>query len=121
MKNPVLFFEIIDPDAVPLKRFYADLFGWRVDTANSQYGVTASSGPVAPVASRAALGPTRTAGGASQSTRGSMICKGISTKWGNWIAHERRRQPNRAGSPSSMSLTPRVPSLASTPTDRRTV
>ena len=87
MKNPVLFFEIIDPDAVPLKRFYADLFGWRVDTANSQYGVTASSGLVAPVASRAALGPTRTAGGASQSTRGSMICKGISTKWGNWMAN----------------------------------
>jgi len=35
--NPVLYFEIIGPDAAPLKRFYADLFGWPVDTENAEY------------------------------------------------------------------------------------
>lgn len=37
MPNPVSYFEIIGPDAASLKRFYADLFGWPVDTENAAY------------------------------------------------------------------------------------
>ena len=37
MKNPVLYFEIIGPDAASLKRFYAELFDWPVDTENAEY------------------------------------------------------------------------------------
>jgi predicted enzyme related to lactoylglutathione lyase len=37
--NPVQYFEIIGPDARALKQFYAELFGWPVDTENAEYSV----------------------------------------------------------------------------------
>ena len=38
--NPVTWFEILGKDGASLQRFYADLFGWKVDAANPMnYGM----------------------------------------------------------------------------------
>ena len=43
--NPVVHFEIIGPDAPALQRFYADLFGWKVDADNEwNYGMVETGG-----------------------------------------------------------------------------
>ncbi|MGH8868730.1 MAG: VOC family protein [Actinomycetes bacterium] len=49
MGQPVVHFEIVGQDADLLKRYYADLFGWRVDDANSMgYGVVAREENLSP-------------------------------------------------------------------------
>ena len=41
MANPVAWFEVLGSDAARLQRFYADLFGWKVDANNPMnYGMT---------------------------------------------------------------------------------
>ena len=32
MGQPVAFFEIVSPDTTRAQKFYADLFGWKIDT-----------------------------------------------------------------------------------------
>ncbi len=40
MPNRVIHFEIISPEAEKLQRFFADVFGWMIDTANPMnYGM----------------------------------------------------------------------------------
>jgi predicted enzyme related to lactoylglutathione lyase len=49
MKNPVVWFEVVGNDGAKLRKFYADLFGWKIDgaTGDMDYGlVTASSGGI---------------------------------------------------------------------------
>lgn len=49
MANPVAWFEVAGPDAAALQRFYADLFGWKIDASNPMnYGmVSAEEGGIA--------------------------------------------------------------------------
>lgn len=39
MTNAVVHFEIGAQDAAKIRRFYAELFGWRFDTTDPSYGV----------------------------------------------------------------------------------
>ena len=41
MKNPVVWFEIVGKDGDKLRKFYTDLFGWRIDGAmgDMDYGL----------------------------------------------------------------------------------
>lgn len=43
MKNPVVWFEVVGKDGEKLRRFYADLFGWKIDgaTGDMDYGLVA--------------------------------------------------------------------------------
>jgi predicted enzyme related to lactoylglutathione lyase len=43
MKNPVVWFEVVGKDGAKLRRFYSDLFGWKIDgaTGNMDYGLVA--------------------------------------------------------------------------------
>lgn len=47
MGRPVVHFEVIGKDAAGLRSFYADLFGWKIDSDNPMnYGiVSAGDGP----------------------------------------------------------------------------
>jgi predicted enzyme related to lactoylglutathione lyase len=44
MKNPVVWFEVVGKDGDKLRRFYADLFGWKIDGAagDMDYGLVAA-------------------------------------------------------------------------------
>ncbi|MDQ3931479.1 MAG: VOC family protein [Actinomycetota bacterium] len=45
MGQPVVHFEIIGKDAERLQRYYADLFGWEIDSANAlNYGTVQREG-----------------------------------------------------------------------------
>ncbi len=45
MGQPVVHFEIIGKDPERLQRYYADLFGWQIDTNNpANYGIVAREG-----------------------------------------------------------------------------
>jgi predicted enzyme related to lactoylglutathione lyase len=41
MKNPVVWFEVVGKDGGKLRRFYSDLFGWKIDAAagDMDYGL----------------------------------------------------------------------------------
>ncbi len=40
MANPVAWFEVTGPDGAALQRFYAELFGWKIDADNPMnYGM----------------------------------------------------------------------------------
>ena len=50
MKNPVAWFEVVGKDGSILRRFYSDLFGWKIESAtgDEDYGlVTAANGGIA--------------------------------------------------------------------------
>ena len=44
MKNPVVWFEVVGMDGDKLRRFYSDLFGWKIDgaTGDMDYGLVAA-------------------------------------------------------------------------------
>lgn len=44
MANPVVWFEVVGKDGEKLRRFYADLFGWKIESATGDmdYGVVAA-------------------------------------------------------------------------------
>ena len=47
MGQPVVHFEVIGKDAAKLQRYYAELFGWEIDTNNPlNYGIVAREGNV---------------------------------------------------------------------------
>ncbi len=48
MKNPVLWFEVLGKDGGALRRFYSDLFGWKIEDAGdgSGYGLVAAAGGI---------------------------------------------------------------------------
>jgi uncharacterized protein len=49
MKNPVVWFEVVGKDGVKLRKFYSDLFGWKIEgaTGDMDYGlVTAANGGI---------------------------------------------------------------------------
>lgn len=49
MKNPVLWFEVVGKDGETLRKFYSDLFGWKIEgaTGDMDYGlVTATNGGI---------------------------------------------------------------------------
>jgi predicted enzyme related to lactoylglutathione lyase len=49
MKNPVVWFEVVGKDGDKLRRFYTDLFGWKIDgaTGDMDYGlVVAGNGGI---------------------------------------------------------------------------
>ena len=47
MGRPVVHFEIIGKDAQKLQRYYADLFGWEIDSNNEMsYGIVQREGNV---------------------------------------------------------------------------
>jgi predicted enzyme related to lactoylglutathione lyase len=49
MKNPVVWFEVVGKDGTQLRRFYSDLFGWKIEGATGEmdYGlVTAANGGI---------------------------------------------------------------------------
>lgn len=41
MKNPVVWFEVVGKDGAKLRKFYTDLFGWKIDgaTDDMDYGL----------------------------------------------------------------------------------
>lgn len=41
MKNPVVWFEVVGKDGGGLRKFYSDLFGWKIDgaTGDMDYGL----------------------------------------------------------------------------------
>ncbi len=43
MKNPVVWFEVVGTDGAKLRRFYTDLFGWKIEGAagDMDYGLVA--------------------------------------------------------------------------------
>jgi uncharacterized protein len=45
MKNPVVWFEVVGNDGGKLRRFYTDLFGWKIDAAagDTDYGLVAAA------------------------------------------------------------------------------
>jgi predicted enzyme related to lactoylglutathione lyase len=49
MPNPVIHFEILGSDGAALQKYYADLFGWKIDASNPMnYGmVEAGEGGIA--------------------------------------------------------------------------
>lgn len=46
MKNPVVWFEVVGKDGAKLRRFYSDLFGWKIDgaTGDMDYGLVPAGG-----------------------------------------------------------------------------
>ena len=49
MKNPVVWFEVVGKDGEQLRRFYSDLFGWKIEgaTGDMDYGlITAANGGI---------------------------------------------------------------------------
>jgi predicted enzyme related to lactoylglutathione lyase len=49
MGQPVVHFEIVGKDGEALKRYYSELFGWRIDSANPmEYGIVAREENLAP-------------------------------------------------------------------------
>ena len=49
MKNPVVWFEVVGKDGSKLRKFYSDLFGWKIDgaTGEGDYGlVSAGNGGI---------------------------------------------------------------------------
>jgi len=49
MGQPVVHFEIVGRDGDALKRYYSDLFGWRIDSDNPMgYGIVAKDENLAP-------------------------------------------------------------------------
>lgn len=49
MKNPVVWFEVVGKDGSKLRKFYSDLFGWKIEgaTGDMDYGlVTAANGGI---------------------------------------------------------------------------
>ena len=44
MKNPVVWFEVVGKDGEKLRRFYTDLFGWKIGgaTGDMDYGLVAA-------------------------------------------------------------------------------
>ena len=49
MGQPVVHFEIIGKDGDALKRYYGELFGWRIDSGNPMdYGIVAREENLAP-------------------------------------------------------------------------
>jgi predicted enzyme related to lactoylglutathione lyase len=44
MKNPVVWFEVVGKDGNKMRRFYSDLFGWKIDSAagDMNYGLVAA-------------------------------------------------------------------------------
>jgi predicted enzyme related to lactoylglutathione lyase len=49
MKNPVVWFEVVGKDGEKLRRFYSDLFGWKIEgaTGDMDYGlVSAANGGI---------------------------------------------------------------------------
>jgi uncharacterized protein len=45
MSNTVVHFEILGPDGAALQRFYAGLFGWKIDADNPMsYGLVGANG-----------------------------------------------------------------------------
>jgi uncharacterized protein len=48
MADPVVHFEIVHKDAKQLQSFYAEVFGWKIDTNNPmEYGMVDTGGSVA--------------------------------------------------------------------------
>jgi uncharacterized protein len=45
MKNPVVWFEVVGKDGSQLRRFYTDLFGWKIESAagDMDYGLVAAA------------------------------------------------------------------------------
>ena len=45
MKNPVVWFEVLGKDGTQLRRFYSDLFGWKIEgaTGDMDYGLVAAA------------------------------------------------------------------------------
>ena len=45
MKNPVVWFEVVGKDGAHLRRFYSDLFGWKIEgaTGDMDYGLVAAA------------------------------------------------------------------------------
>ncbi len=45
MKNPVSWFEVVGKDGTKLRRFYSDLFGWKIEgaTGDMDYGLVAAA------------------------------------------------------------------------------
>ena len=43
MKNPVVWFEVLGKDGAALRRFYSELFGWKIEgaTGDMDYGLLA--------------------------------------------------------------------------------
>ena len=39
MSHPVVWFEVMGKDGVGLQKFYTDLFGWKIDATNPEYGM----------------------------------------------------------------------------------
>ena len=49
MGQPVVHFEIMGDDSEKLRRYYSDLFGWEIDSANpTNYGIVPREGNVNP-------------------------------------------------------------------------
>lgn len=49
MKNPVVWFEVVGKDGGKLRRFYSDVFGWKIEgaTGDMDYGlVSAANGGI---------------------------------------------------------------------------
>ena len=44
LAGPILYFEIIGPDASALQRFYTDLFGWPLEAQQPGYGMVKTGG-----------------------------------------------------------------------------
>lgn len=40
--HPVAFFEVVSPDADRARQFYADLFGWTIETDDEGYGLVST-------------------------------------------------------------------------------
>jgi predicted enzyme related to lactoylglutathione lyase len=40
--HPVAFFEVVSPDADRSRKFYADLFGWTIETDDHGYGLVST-------------------------------------------------------------------------------
>ena len=45
MSNPVAWFEVVGKDGARLRRFYGELFGWKIDASDSamDYGLVAAA------------------------------------------------------------------------------
>ena len=40
MEHPVVHFEVLGPEGAALQKYYADLFGWQIDSNNpANYGM----------------------------------------------------------------------------------
>jgi hypothetical protein len=80
MGQPVVHFEVIGKDGEKLQRYYAELFGWEIDSNNPlSYGPSPGKGTPTPTASESAAawhpGQLRTIPGTSPSTSKSR-CRG---------------------------------------------